>query len=555
MTGSAGRCSIPTAMLLAGLLAVLAAGCSTDYYLKDADEEVYKILAYKREKALGDKSPFTIEREDWDPLKDLPRKYQPLIPEAENDRKASEGEDRQVSAVISLVKAVEIGIRNSREYQSAKEDVYLTALSLTLERDAFSPTFTGLLSGKWQSVDKDESWAGDAQFGVTKLLATGGQFTLTAGSDFLHYTTGNPRNQAASTLAAELVQPLWRGAGRAIAQENLTQAERDVVYEIRSFARSHRTFAVSIASSCYRILLQRAVVQNEWSNYRRLLAARERSASLARAGRSPEFEVDQAEQNELRARDRWISAQQQYKQRLDELKIDLGLPTETVVDVDEDELQKLRTQGLIHPDISLDRAARQALALRLDLLTARDAVADAERKVAVAANGLGPDVDLVLASGVGTQDDTKPVRFRFDKGTYSAGLDVSLPLERTSERNTYRQTLIANDRAKRALTELEDTVKLQVRQAWRTLQEARESYEIQRNSLALAERRVESTTLLLEAGRASTRDLLESQDALLEAQNALTRALVNHATARLQLWRDIGTLGVTAEGEFEERTP
>jgi hypothetical protein len=48
--------------------------------------------------------------------------------------------------------------------------------------------------------------------------------------------------------------------------------------------------------------------------------------------------------------------------------------------------------------------------------------------------------------------------------------------------------------------------------------------------------------LLLEAGRAEVRDLIEAQDAQISAQNAVTAALVDHQQARLQLMLDIGAL-------------
>ena len=49
-------------------------------------------------------------------------------------------------------------------------------------------------------------------------------------------------------------------------------------------------------------------------------------------------------------------------------------------------------------------------------------------------------------------------------------------------------------------------VELQVRQAYRKLDEEAERYRIQKKSLELAQRRVKSTELLLDAGRAAARD-------------------------------------------------
>ncbi len=57
--------------------------------------------------------------------------------------------------------------------------------------------------------------------------------------------------------------------------------------------------------------------------------------------------------------------------------------------------------------------------------------------------------------------------------------------------------------------------------------------------------------MLLDAGRASSRDLLESQDALLSAQNNRTSALVDYAIAKLNFYRDIGLLNVMPDGLYQ----
>jgi len=97
-----------------------------------------------------------------------------------------------------------------------------------------------------------------------------------------------------------------------------------------------------------------------------------------------------------------------------------------------------------------------------------------------------------------------------------------------------------------------DNVKLNVRQAYRQLQEKAETYRIQKMSLDLAERRVESNELLLDAGRVPVRILLESEDALVEAQNNVTAALVDHAIAKLSFFRDVGILQIMPDGMWEQ---
>lgn len=526
---------------------LLAAGCTRSHYRKSADDEVYKILQQKQERLFGKTQPFTVERTVTERLAKLPRGFQPLPGSEPPEGKRPEGEP---PALLSLNDAVLIGIENSREYQSHKEDLYLTTLALTLERHQWRPLFSGSVSGAREHTPDSNTWVGDSSFGISQAFATGASLTVALSTHLVRFFVGDPRDVSTASLSASLVQPLWRGAGAAVARENLIQSERDVVYEIRSFFRYHKTFLVSIASDYYQILELRAIVGNEWRNHQQLVNARERAEALAKAGRMAEFEVDQARQDELRTRNTWVHATQQYHQALDAFKITLALPADANVDVDAKELSKLIERGLVHPDIAETAAVEQALARRLDLVTARDRVADASRQVDVAANGLGADVNLVANASVPSESRQPPLRF--NQATTSIGIEADLPLDRKAERNTYRTALIQLDRTQRAADLMTDQVKQEVRLDWRTLQEARESYQIQLNSVALAQRRVDSTTLLLKYGRATTRDMLDSQSALLEAQNGLVNSLVNHTISRLELWRDLETLGVTDQGDLKE---
>jgi outer membrane protein TolC len=182
------------------------------------------------------------------------------------------------------------------------------------------------------------------------------------------------------------------------------------------------------------------------------------------------------------------------------------------------------------------------------------------RQVYIAADSLRGEVSLLGSASMGgrrssagsaSQDDAE---LRPDRGSYSALLNIDLPLERTAERNAYRESLIDLERTVRSLQALEDDIKLAIRGGLRDLQEAREAVITQAEAVRLAERRVHSTDLFLQAGRAEIRDVLESQDALLCAQNALTSAVVGYRVAELELQRDMGLLKVRADGLWLEYT-
>ncbi len=517
-------------LLLAACL--LLAGCSTTYYKEDADKEVYGIVSKKSEKIGGMPSHFTIEPEE---------KTAPY------DAGASS------PVVMSLEAALNIAVENSRDYQRRKESLYSQALSLTLARHRFDPIFSGTASGEIEREAQRNSISGALSFGISKMLATGADLSVVLTTNLFRFVSGgDPATAAASIISAGVVQPLLEGGGRTVALEDLTQSERNTVYAIRDFVRFRKALSVGIAKDYYDLLQQKDEVDNAWNNYKNLKDELDRSRLMAMAGRLPEFQVDQTEQDELRARDRWIRAEEAYENLLDEFKIDLGIPTDIPIEPDPAEMEKLSRGGIVPPPMSFDEATVVAIDGRLDLKNARGSVADAGRKIKVAANALKPGLDISASVEAGTDGETKPLDFDFDNASYSAGLELRLPLDKKTERNAYRQALINLAASERNLAERIDEIKQEIRNASRNLEQAGQSYNIQKNSLSLAGQRVESTSLLQQAGRASTRDVLESREALIEAQNAVSRALVDHFNARLDLLLAMESLRIDDKGVWIE---
>lgn len=514
-------------------------GCSTEHYKAEADKEVYEIIAGKWRDGFGSKSNYIINDSN--------------IPASPNDIKVEAA--IPASGVLSLTQAVAIATAQNRAYQRQKEDLYLTALDLTLARHQFARQWFGTVDASYTRDAADEQVGYGAETGFNQLLADGAQIGASIAIDWARFLTGDPDMSLGSVLSASITQPLLRGRGRKIAQENLTQAERNALYQIRTFNRYRKTFVVMVVNAYYRVLQSRDRVTNAENNYNSRVLSRERLEMEAEAGRKPNYEVDQARQSELSARDNYLRVLQTYEQLLDEFKIMLALPTRTKIELDQNELKALETVGVVKPDYDLDAAIETALAHRLDLANSADTVDDLERKVVVAADNLGVELNLIGSAGVNSAPKTKLERLQFQNGTYSIGLEADLPLDRKAERNAYREALIGLEQRRREFQGDVDLVELDVRQAYRELVEAAERYETQKTSLDVAETRVESTTFLLQAGRVTTRDLLESQDALLGAQNDVTAVLVDYAIAKLSFFRDVGILQVRPDGMWEHHHP
>lgn len=65
-------------------------------------------------------------------------------------------------------------------------------------------------------------------------------------------------------------------------------------------------------------------------------------------------------------------------------------------------------------------------------------------------------------------------------------MNFTAPLDQVTQRNAYRTSLIAYQRAQRDYMLAEDQVKFDVRSAWRLVDVGRQAYEIQRQSVRIA---------------------------------------------------------------------
>ncbi|MCM8816771.1 MAG: TolC family protein [Candidatus Omnitrophica bacterium] len=465
-------------------------------------------------------------------------------------RQTLEDDTRKETIFLSLKDALVLAAKNNREYKSAKEDVYLSALSLTYQRYLYGIQRDASGSIKWTSSDGNEQISGNLNLSLIKWLAQGAKITFDIGSYLTKFLNGNKQDVFQNALSLNILQPLFQGAGRLVAQENLVQAERNVVYQIRSFLRYQKSFSVVVAEKYFKIILAKNNLDNYWKNYQFLRDTRERIEMLAAAGRLSPLQADQARQNEYRAYQQWIQANNNYKQQEDEFKIFLGLSPENIIELDTEGLKTFLKKGLAFLEINEQEAIDYAFSHRLDLMTYSDYVYDAERSLAIAKSLLKSKIDFRGTVSSSTEEKSK-FDLEFKQPSYSAEIDFTLPTGKISDRNRYKQALINLERRKRDFSLKKDNIKLEILDSIRSLQEAYQSYIVQKNSLQLATRRVESTDLMLQAGRATTRDLLEAQESYLQAQNALSSTIVNYLISYLNFLKNTEQLQIDDSGVWK----
>lgn len=286
---------------------------------------------------------------------DIPQSCKPRMFEFERIREEFErtyghppgNEELSHSKALALEDIVELALINSREYQTQKETLYRAALRLSLQRFDYDLKFS--TNGNRVTTDYTHTRTGGIEvnrlrvpssYQVDKMLATSGTVLLRFANNLV--LTFNGASGFATDVGSDIVLDIQQTLLQIDVQfEPLTQAERDVVYAARDFARFRKTLYTTLTSQYYTLIRTYRQVEIDSQNYLTLARAFRQAEQEYRARQVPRFQIDQVEQQFLSGRSRLIGTCNNLEQSLDNLKIRIGLPTETPIDIDLTELEQL----------------------------------------------------------------------------------------------------------------------------------------------------------------------------------------------------------------------
>jgi outer membrane protein TolC len=294
-------------------------------------------------------------------------------------------------------------------------------------------------------------------------------------------------------------------------------------------------------SDYFALATQKDIVRNNYRNYTNRVETT--SYLEARAiDRERRSSVDDARNAELSARTDYINSLASYLNRLDAFKKRMGLPLSTEMYLDDNDLTELVKAGLTEIDVDREAAFGICILKQMDILNEIDQFEDSKRKVRIAADQLRADLNLFSTATLNSEQPYDYANFDLNKVNYTAGLRLNLPVDRLKERNVYRRALVSFESQLRSLGLTLDDYKQRIDGGLRSIEQIRLNYLNGVESLKVAERRVENNTMLLEAGRATIRDVREAQDQLIQAQNNLATIYAAYLTARLGLLINVGVI-------------
>jgi outer membrane protein TolC len=452
-----------------------------------------------------------------------------------------------VPDVLTLHDALRIAGMQNRDLMSAREGLTLSALVLLDARNGVGPRLAGSVSSILRGDDRAEEVRTNAgTLSVSGLLPTGAQASLTGTASQSHDLGDTQDTAAGGAVTARISQPLLRGAGYESSHEPLTSAERQALYDVRTFELSRQDLALAVQRDFYGLVTQKQVIRNRETSLQSFEFLRRRSDRLFELGRASEVDKFRAAREYLVAENDVVDAKQEYEARLDRFKVLIGVEATTKLDVAE-EIPAPRPM-----ELGLKRAIDVALLNRLDLMTSRDAVTDAERRLRIAEKNLLPDLNVEAVGTRAARDGSQNVSSPLEHDTYSLGVALELPLDRVRERGAMRAARIELDRSRRDLSLKEDTVILSVRDALRNLRSAESSLKIQEQIAASEEKNAKIANIRFQNGEIGNRDLTDALTNLADAKDRLVREQANVETARAQLLRDLGVLVLDDEGIWHE---
>ncbi len=225
---------------------------------------------------------------------------------------------------------------------------------------------------------------------------------------------------------------------------------------------------------------------------------------------------------------------------------------------------RARTEAVVLPQVNIEPAEALEIARRnrRDWANARASLVDQWRLIEFNADNLESSLDVTFSGGLASTD-SNPTNLLNTTETLRLGLRWDAPLTRLQERNSYRQTLIDYEQAKRSFYRFEDGVWQLLRAEIRQLQTNRLNFELGRQSVRIAAAQLELNEDIrgirdargLSSGPTAARDTIQAFSDLLNAQNQLLNVFVNFELVRRSLDLDLGTMELTPEGMWLDPGP
>ncbi len=325
-----------------------------------------------------------------------------------------------------------------------------------------------------------------------------------------------------------MTQPVFTG-GKLISAYNQAKLNLDLTEEVDTQTRQDLIFEVKKAY--YGVLLTKEILKVSQDALSLAEKHLDRTKKLLEAGVASRLDLLRAEVQVANLKPKVIGAKNTSELAQEGLKTLLGLKPE-------DEIILKENLSYKSAEIDHDKLLSFALERRPEINQLKIQRKMSREMLRLAWASYIPNV------AIAGEFNWRADRFSFAKGAlenyYTVNLVVTLPIfDGFSRESRISQSKAELERIDYILKGVEQSISLDVKNAFLSFKEAQESYESQKTNVAQAEEAVRVAELNYEEGLATYLDVLSAHMALTEARTNLAQALYNYNVALAKIERAV----------------
>jgi len=459
---------------------------------------------------------------------------------------------------IGLVDCITYALKNNSEIMIRKIEPLISEQDIEIAKAEFNPTLTfdsSLEDDKTESASAlagSHTRTGKFNFAIDGKLPTGTEYDI----DFLNkkyksnsaYLSINPYHE--SEFAVSVTQPLFKDFGvfvnRAdiiIANNNLEKLDqnlkKDLIDLISQVKEAYYSYVLYIEKyKTTEVSLQRAKDLLE-------IVQKRQAKGLASFIDLLEAKTGVAERQDL-----LLAAERATKDAEDKVKYITNL-------IDDPELWHAQIEPLDRPEVKelsvdLIDSLKQAFEYRPDYEAAKIELKNQDIRILIKENSALPAVDLVGSFGLNGLDKDYDGALKADYKEWSTGLKVSWPWGSKGAKADYEKAYLTRKQLLISFERLQQRIILEVRDALRAVDTAREKITTAKKRLETETARYAAIEQRFREGLVSAHDMLEYQEDLSGAETSYIQSLIDYAQSWIELEKAIGVTLVKNNITLEE---
>ncbi len=433
---------------------------------------------------------------------------------------ATLAEDQPAPQQLSLAEAVKRALDSNPNIKSAQTD-YLNAVAQTRVA-GLSTNFTlGSSAGMTRSPD-DSTRSGRLFGGMTYKNLFGTEASI----DISPFASGQDRG----SVGISLTHPLMKRKGiLSDKSDQVLSARSSAVIQDRALFLRRQATVQEVIQNYFRAVQ----AQNQTKVEEDALSIAEKTAEMSRkredAGLIAGLDVVRAEATVAETRDSLNLQMQSARGALDRLMVAIGAGVGQTPELTDE------VPDVTDEQVTLAQAIERALKNRAEFTRFDEQIQTQKRKLAIAKEELKPALELAMQFNSSERDGSLLSASLFREGYFDAGLVYRYPIDRRAA--TERQATEARDLdvlIKLREFQVEEVVE-QVRSAYREMEAARTSLDINTRNLKVAEDRLRLAERMVEEGEGTNREVLDAQSALAQGKSRIVSAKTDLYLANINL--------------------